>query len=406
MAKIAYLAPEIPALSATFVYEEINALRSLGVQVFSFSVRKPVAMAKDENYLIENTEYLYSINPIIQLTIGCVKSMKLPGRKRALRWLFRDIVSTGIFGKNSLKLLYQFSAAAIFSEKLIKNNIDHLHIHFAHVPTQIGMYASALSNVKFTVTAHANDIFQRGLLLKEKAERSAGFFTISEYNKNFLSSLGVDDRKLKVVRCGYAFADIIDLPKINNKSGYKLGVLGRLVEKKGIDVLVLAIRSLLDHGLAVDLYIAGNGPLRHDLEALVEHENLKENVVFLGGISHSDVPAFFDSLDLFVLPCKKDENGDMDGIPVVLMEAMARGVPVISTKISGIPELVIDGETGLLAKPGDVSDLADKIRASLTLVPATRKRQEKAIKHVREEFSQSSNVKKLLDYWAGINRGN
>jgi glycosyltransferase involved in cell wall biosynthesis len=178
----------------------------------------------------------------------------------------------------------------------------------------------------------------------------------------------------------------------------RIGTVGRLVEKKGLDTLIAAVAKLLASGRQILLEIAGSGPLETDLLQQAKLAGLGETQIkFIGALPHDKVPVFINSLDIFVLPCKQDTNGDMDGIPVVLMEAMLCGVPVISTQLSGIPELVINEKTGLTIQPEDIEGLSKAIcylidnnaEAERMVISAKKKR-------VTEEFMLSDNVSKLI----------
>jgi colanic acid/amylovoran biosynthesis glycosyltransferase len=258
------------------------------------------------------------------------------------------------------------------------------------------MYASAISGAPFTIVGHANDIFQRPLLLKEKAKRAKQFLTISEYNRQTLIALGIPREKLSVVRCGVSF-DVrsVERPWQCHPTLH-IGSIGRLVEKKGFDVLLRAVATLKKKDYSINVSLAGEGPLKQDLMDLAKQLSISDRVDFIGAVAHSEVAAWMESLDVFVLACKKDRNGDMDGIPVVLMEAMARGIPVISSDLSGIPELVIHGQTGLLAKPNDSDDLADKIETLLNSALLANSLIGNASRHVALEFSMETNVNRLM----------
>lgn len=396
---IAFLSSEIPALSATFVYEELLALEQRGYVVAPVTVHKPIMLATSQKELAQRTFCLYDESAIMLALKGGLGLFRFNfGTLKALRWLISDVRDCG-FRVDSFKLIYQFLVAVKLAKFLRRNHCVHLHVHFAHVPTQIAMYAAALANVPFTVMAHANDIFERGLLLPQKARRSAKFLTISEFNRQYLLSCGLSEDKLAVVRCGVSFNIYGDSQALVRDDGvFRLGSLGRLVEKKGFDVLIRALAQLRSLGYAVNLSIAGDGPLRSELEILVGGLGLGDAVEFIGALSHQQVADWMRQLDGFVLACKVDANGDMDGIPVVLMEAMSQAVPVISTKLTGIPELILDGLTGLLAVPGDHASLANKIEElincqdRLSLVAAAQR-------HIQSEFSQSVNLDRLTGFW-------
>lgn len=397
--KIAYLAPEIPALSATFVYNEILTLLELGYQVLPISVLKPLHEADDTQLaeLKRQVVQLYATPKLSVLASHALLLCKHPFRYlSSLGWLMRDLRAVGVGTRTSFGLVYRFFFAGHLARLIECNQVQHLHVHFAHVPTDIAMYAAHIVGIGFSVTAHANDIFERGWLLPEKVARSAFFATISEFNKRYLiEKKQVKPEKVTVVRCGVETRHLTPKPFGYLSFPLKIGVLGRLVEKKGIDTLIDALALLVEQGVAVDLKIAGAGPLQDSLMQKVEALQLGDRVAFLGALPHSEMPQFLTSLDLFVLPCKKDSHGDMDGIPVVLMEAMRLGVPVISSAISGIPELVIDHVTGLLTQPDDAAELA---RAILKLC-GDRELQEKITRNaamkVEQEFSLQANVQRL-----------
>jgi colanic acid/amylovoran biosynthesis glycosyltransferase len=391
--RVAYLAPEIPALSATFVYEELHALEKRGIIVQPVSVHQPESVVQGETDLIGRAVVLYD-RPKWRIAFsGLTRMHSQPGAIKALQWLLSDMHSCKYLGE-AWKLAFQFLAAVRLSVTLKEQRCTHLHIHFAHVPTQIGMYAAAMAEIPFTVMAHANDIFERGLLLRQKAQRARKFLTISEHNRRFLLSLGLPREKLAVVRCGVSFEEPAIWPKPSQKPRYRLGTLGRLVEKKGVDVLLRAIAKVG----SIHLSIAGDGPLRAELESLTKELGIEESVEFFGSISHHEVAAWLSQLDVFVLACKQDRNGDMDGIPVVLMEAMSQGVPVISTSLSGISELVVHESTGYLATPGDSVDLANQILRVLSSAELRSQLALQAKGHVQEEFAQSVNIDRLLGF--------
>ncbi|MEL6822486.1 MAG: colanic acid biosynthesis glycosyltransferase WcaL, partial [Calditrichota bacterium] len=183
--RIAYLGPEIPALSATFIYREILALERQGVSVLSLSVHKPKHAATETEAweLARRTVYIYAA-PLLQFLLANLKALfSAPGAYlSALKMVLSDIRECGTTRMQSWKMLYQFMRAALAAEHIKKHKSTHLHVHFAHVPTQIAMYAAAIAGISFSFTSHANDLFQRGSLLEQKVERSSRAVTISDYN--------------------------------------------------------------------------------------------------------------------------------------------------------------------------------------------------------------------------------
>lgn len=394
MPTIAYLAPALTALESTFVYDELFAVENEGFCVVPVSVHRAIKLLVGHDDLLARTHYLYTGNWIRTL----VRTLTaLPGLciGDSLRWLAKDVGEIGFWKRQAWKLIFQYVVAVDLAKTLKSSRCQHLHIHFAHVPTQVGMYAAALAGIPFTVMAHANDIFERGLLLVQKAERAKMFLTISEHNRNYLLSLGLPAEKLAVVRCGVSFQPPAIWPSPIIKASYRIGTLGRLVEKKGVDVLLKAMVGLKK----VHLSIAGDGPLRQELETLAVQLGVSQSVEFVGSLTHSDVATWLAGLDTFVLACKQDSNGDMDGIPVVLMEAMSQGIPVVSTRLSGIPELVMHEHTGLLATPDDAADLAVQISRLLASAELRERLARDARDHVEQEFGQQVNINRLLNHF-------
>ncbi|ODN65431.1 glycosyltransferase [Methylophaga muralis] len=398
--KIAYLAPEIPALSATFVYNEILELGKLGMEVKAFSVHRPAHIASESSLteLKKAVFHLYEISKGQVVLDNFNMLFRNPmGYLKAATRLIGDIFRQGVITRSALGLGYRFFYAATLAKQLKQADVQHLHVHFAHIPTDIAMYAAPMAGIGFSVQAHANDLFERRWLLKQKVSRSAFFATISEFNQRFLENLQADSSKIKIIRCGVDqnWQPPLKSSKINEI--YTIGTVGRLVEKKGIDTLISAVYRLVEDGRKVRLKIAGNGPLEAELKQQAVSLGLAENAVeFVGALPHDEVAEFISDLDVFVLPCKQDSNGDMDGIPVVLMEAMLCEIPVISTELSGIPELVINDISGLTVSPENaielslaISKLMDSPEMKFRLVTGGKKR-------VKDEFLLNKNVAKLL----------
>lgn len=397
---IAYLAPEIPSLSATFVYNEILALQERGFKIIPISVRYPPVPAKEAEIekLFNTTIILYDKNNFSAIKDNLIVFYQHPcPYLKTLFLVFRDSFKLGLINFEALKLIYHFWQSSKVVQILKRNDCQHLHIHFANVPTQIGMYASLLSGIPFTFTSHANDLFERGFLLKEKVARAKTAITISEYNRKFIIAKNSEPEKIKVIRCGvdsqrYNFIEKQTINKIP-----VIGSLGRFVEKKGIDDLILAVSQLNQNGLDFSLEIGGDGPLREYLEKLAAAQGLNSKIKFKGAMAHDTVFPWLSSLDMFVLACKKDSQGDQDGIPVVLMEAMAIGIPVISTAISGIPELVEDGISGFLAQPNNPTSLAEAIKRVLDLPIPVSQMTHVARKRIVSEFDKNVNIDRLLE---------
>jgi len=402
---IAYLAPEIPALSATFVYNEILAVEKHGIQIVPISVHVPQAAATEKNLkgLMERTIYLYRRSLSRFLLSNVMYFLKFPFRYiHTLKTAARDAMCVGLTSHTGQGLLYRFFIASSVAQILQRYGCLHLHTHFAHIPTDISMYASRLSNISFSFTAHANDLFERGWLIKEKVDRATAAVTISEFNRNFMVSRGADTKKVHIVRCGVDTGNYAPLLETKGvKTVPVIGSLGRLVEKKGMDTLIAAMAGLSRNGFNFRLEIAGDGPMLSELKEMVLEKGLNGKVRFMGALPHEEALKWFRGLDLFILACRKDSNGDQDGIPVVLMEAMAMGIPTISTRISGIPELIENGETGLLAEPDNPDSLADRVERFFQDPSSASAMARKAKEHIAGEFDADVNIRRLIRLFRG-----
>jgi glycosyltransferase involved in cell wall biosynthesis len=370
MKTIAYLSQEIPSLSATFVYGEILELKAHNINIIPISIKYPNLSESELEPVVKNllteTSFIYQRPWIKLIQDNFILFFKNPSRYlTTLGTMLKDVINLGVFNAIALKLIYQFLHSSPVAKILLDQRCEHLHIHLAHVPTQIGMYAAAIAQIPFSFTAHANDLFERCYLIDQKTERAKFVVTISDYNYNFLKTKVKDINKIKVIHCGIDLNTYQFVEKTSFSETIIIKSLGRLVEKKGMDTLILAAQELRKRKINFIIELGGTGELKNDLRELVNQYSLESHIIFAGAISHHQVSAWLQKADLFVLACKQDRHGDQDGIPVVLMEAMAMGIPVVSTTISGIPELIQDGVSGFLATPNDPMALTDKICQAL-----------------------------------------
>lgn len=396
---ISYLAPEFGALSSTFVYREVEALRARGFTVQTLSTRQPAdsVISAEAVPFAEQTAYLDDRGTAAKAAdvVAVLATRPLPFLYTLCAAVRDSIVSEVSRPIDRLKIYWHFIQGCTVARWLIAAQSQHLHAHFAHVPTSIAMYGAMLAEVSFSFTAHANDLFERGAALRQKVDRAAFVACISEYNATFLAERGCDDAKLHVVRCG---VDTTSYPMREPKPPGEppsISLVARLVEKKGVDVLVSALALLRDRGVAFHMTIVGEGPLEHSIRRQIRTSSLESLIHLMGAQPQELVRELFRNTDVFVLPCVKAASGDMDGIPVVLIEALALGVPVISTTVSGIPELVESGVSGELVPSNDAEALADAL-AGLLANPERMASYMRAGRRVVEgEFELSRNVDRL-----------
>lgn len=385
-----------PRLSETFISGEILLLEEQGFEVHIFSMRPPREAARHASverirarvtYL---PEYLLPGLPRL-LWHNLLLLLRMPGRYlRGVRLLLSRF---GRAKKKHTWLKHFLQAGLLVQTCRTDETISHFHAHFAHTPTSVAMYAALLSGVPLSFTAHAKDIYtQDEDALAEKMARARFVLTCTGYNERHLKRLARERGLNTPVHCVYHGIDLSlfsppggsNPPRIAPEPPYRILSVARLVEKKGLPDVFAALALLQAEGLDFRYELIGEGEDRDKLEALARELGIAERVRLLGALAHEAVIERFRASHAFVLGCRIAENGDRDGIPNVVAESMALGVPVAATDVSGIPELVEDGTTGLTCPPGDPAALAAILRGLLTdaalrarVIPAAREKVER-----------------------------
>jgi len=389
---IAYLAGSFPLRSETFVYREIKALRARGWNVIACSLNRPGEVPEELAELQDGAIYVYDgawiTSALVETLLHPIRSLQTVASARRDAKSSNDEISV-------LKVIGQAIAGLSLARRL--RGIAHLHCHFAHAPTTVGMYAAMQLGIPFSFTGHANDLFQRRALLEAKLQRAAFVCCISRWHREIYCEIepGRDDR-YRIIRCG---VNVKEFASHSNPPGdEKLRVLTvcRLVEKKGLDTLIRALAQLdKKHRIAWHLTVAGNGPDMTRLAGMSNDLKCADHIEWLGAVENDRVKSLLADADVFALPCRTDSNGDKDGIPVVLMEAMAACVPSISGDLPAIRELIEHDRTGLLISGEDSASLCDQL-ARLANDPELRKTLGNAGRaRVVEEFSLDQNIDRL-----------
>ena len=363
---IAYLNQVFPDLTQTFVYREVLALRAMEIPVRTFSVWRPdnVNLDAETIPLRDETFYVFPL-PWFSLILAHLKYIT----RRTLRYLGTlgfMLTRPGEPLRNRWRSLLHFIYGIVAIREMERLKIQHIHVHFAWSASSIALIAHHLLGIPFSISLHSKEIYSDRLLLSDKVHDSRFVVTISEYNKRFLNELFPEDDlddKIHIVHCGVDPNIFNASPKPQRKdTEFTIVGVAQLVPRKGFHVLIEACHHLASRETPFICHIFGEGEERSRLEALIEQYNLDEQVLMPGRIHQEDLRRFLIQADVFALPCIRDKSGDQDGIPVVLMEAMAMELPVVSTRISGIPELIEHGRNGLLAEPGDASAIADALQ--------------------------------------------
>ncbi len=362
-AQLAFIVKGYPRLSETFIAQEILALEQRGLSLMIVSLRQPTDRARHPMHdqiaapVLYLAEYLYGAP--LRLFKAWRAARKAPGYQDAKRIWLKDLRRD--FTANRIR---RFGQALVLAHEL-PPTVSHLHAHFLHTPSSVARYAAHMRGLDWTASAHAVDVWTTpDWELTEKLEDCQWVVTCTSLNQTHLKRLTRDPEKVQLL---YHGLDLSHFPKpaprpqtrdgTDPENPLRLLSVGRLVEKKGY-IDLLAALALLPKGLHWRLEHLGDGPLAAELRREAGRLGLAGRIDWRGAQAGSKVMEAYGRADLFVLACCIAANGDRDGLPNVLMEAQAMGLACISTSVSAIPELIEDGQSGILAAPGNPGELA------------------------------------------------
>jgi len=397
---VAYLVSEYPAISHTFVFREVESLRAQGFIVKTASILRPGnlhRMTPEEQADAEQTFYMKEAG------IGKIAAAHLhlaltrPGVY--LRMLGRWVRLAWRAPVRLEKLAAHFGGAGLLLDWMHRNQVGHVHVHLANPAATMAMLAAAGGTVSFSMSVHGPDVFYNveTNFLPEKVRAAAFVRCISFFCQSQLMRLVpfVHWPKLHIVRCGVDVDRFAPRPEPANDTPEIL-CLGRLVPAKGQRVLLEAARLLRQRGRRFHVTFVGDGPDRQSLEDLCNEWELNDTVEFTGAVGHDEVHAFYDRADVFVLP------SFAEGLPVVLMEAMAKEIPCVSTRIAAMSELIEDGANGLLLPPSDVAGLADSLERLLDHPERRRALGGEARRKVLTEYDAKVNSSGMAELFRGV----
>lgn len=359
--RLVYVIGTYPSMSITFIDREIKILREWGVNLQILAVRRPVAgmpLSADQEALKEGVIYLLPVR-----WLSLVFSHFYFGFSRPLRYfktLFYLLTRPHPRGK-ARYLNFRFMTFLHFAEAvygaylLLGKEFQELHGHFVERAATIALVISRLLDKPYSLSIHAGpDIFVNPIMLREKIMEARHVACCTAYNKAHVESIVGQDLSYKIscIHHGLDLTRYQPNPIASNESSRILSV-AQLFERKGLVHLIEACRLLKDRGYDFTCHILGDGPQRFELENLLRKLSLENVVILHGSVPHEEVIENYRQATMSVLPCVKANDGDMDGFPNVLAEAMAMQVPVISTNVSAVPELIKDGVNGLLVPPAD-----------------------------------------------------
>lgn len=400
--KVAYVLKRFPRLSETFILNEVLELERQGVEVEILSLLRPPpeplhdlmsALKARVTYLSGNADGL---------------QVKAAGGEEGRTTVADMIGQTPLFdelmpGKSSEKSLALTMKAVTAAMLCLAGGVQHLHAHFGSDAATVALLASRLSRIPFSFTAHARDIYHTYVdpetdarMRRAKMAEASFVATVSEFNKAYLTDLAGAGSPARIER----IYNGIDLERFafagaGGRADNEVLAVGRLIEKKGFFDLIEAHRLLAGRGVGMHTVIIGDGPLQGAIEARIATAGLVGQVELLGALPQRAVMARMRHATVMALPCIIAESGDRDGLPTVLLEALAIGLPAVSTTVAGVPEIIADGADGLLVAPGAPPALADAIAALLADANQRARFAAAGRRKAEQLFSLTANVELL-----------
>lgn len=391
-----------PRLSETFIAQEIRALERAGLAARIISLRHPTDRETHpiHDEIIASVSYLpeYLYQEPARVARAWRVARCLPGYAQAFQSWRRDLRRDPTPNR-----VRRFGQALVLATEL-PSSIKRLHAHFLHTPASVTRYASMMTGLPWSVSAHAVDIWTTPAWeLSEKLDSCDWAVTCTKNNTNYLRDLCATPEKISLSYHGidlgrFAAAEVQHTERDGRDFTDPVVILsvGRAVEKKGYEVLLSALAAL-PHELSWRLVHIGGGALQTRLQQQAQRLGIGDRIRWLGAQPHSRVLSHYRVADVFVLASRIASNGDRDGLPNVLMEAQSQGLPCVSTDVSAIPELIIDAETGLLSAPDDSAQLARNIQALITSPVRRRALGEAGSRRVRGEFDFQHCIASLLE---------
>ncbi|MGE0621962.1 MAG: glycosyltransferase family 4 protein [Pseudomonadales bacterium] len=391
---VAYVMSRFPKLTETFVLDEILEMERQGVRVEVFPLwrEKEAVVHPAVRQLAQRANFL----PALDLEILRDTGYWLLHQPKRLLGALADVIRDN---RRSLRYLAgalaAFPKACTMARRMQAQGVCHVHAHFASHPAAIALVIGRVTGLPFSFTAHGSDLHREQAMLERKVAEAKFVVAISDYNRRFiLEHAGADKAdKVVVVHCG---VDPNVFPRADvSCGGLRIVCTGTLHAVKGQRFLLEACQRLSQAGTDWSCHLIGDGPDRPELERLARDLGIADLVHFHGSRTQEQVRALLGTMNVGCAPSVPTADGRREGIPVALIESGACGLPLVASRLSGIPELVVDGECGLLVPPGDVASLAD---ALLRLADDRELRQslgQQARARVSRQFSLTAAVNSL-----------
>jgi glycosyltransferase involved in cell wall biosynthesis len=387
--RVGYVVSLFPSYDETFILREMAALADRGVtlRIFSLRQRKQAVVQEAARRFLPATRYApYLLSGEVLAALGRAL-LRQPGTLLSIVAL----VVRGAWRRPMAlaKSLAFLPKAVRYGELAREDRLERLHAHWATYPATVTLAMSRLTGIPWGLTCHAHDIFFDPSLLPEKIEAAEFVLTCTGDNKRHLETLTPAARKVRVSYHGLDLQRFQPGPAAAAAQPPRVLAVGSLLECKGFDILIAAVGQLRRRGLVLDVTIAGGGPEEERLRAAARNEGVEDRVRFTGFLTQEELIPLYQEADVFVLPAVLEIHW---GIPNVLVEALACRVPVVTTALPSLPELVDDGVHGLVARNRDPVDLADKIEQLIRDPEQRRRMGEAGRQRVEERFDLEANI--------------
>ena len=402
--KVAYIMSRFPKLTETFILYEMLAMRQQGIQVEVYPLRREreERMHPEALHFVEVAHFQPFISlPIIRANLHFLLEKPFVYLKTLWDLLRANWGSLNFF----MGVIGFFPKTVLFAYQMRADEVQHVHAHFASHPAAAGFIIHRLVGIPYSFTAHGSDLHRDRHMLREKVAEAAFVAAISEYNKELIVSecQGNYREKVQVVHCGVDTqifrARFHQTPYEKGENPFMILCVGTLHEVKGQAYLIDACHQLRGRGFNFECHFVGDGPDRKALTHLVQRAGLSDRVHFHGRLTRDQIARLLLDADVLAAPSVPTRDGRREGIPVVLMEAMGSGVPVIASNLSGIPELVNDQLTGLLVRPRDATSLANALERYIKDPDLRRRLGRAGREKVVEEFDLNKNAARLAQHF-------
>ncbi len=397
--RLVYVIGTYPLLTTTFIDREIKTLRKEGVDLQVVSVRRPRAsmpLSPEQIALQKGVLYLLPADLVELVLAHLYFALRKPRSYFGTLAYLLSRPHPGLAAR--WKTLLHFGQGVFTAYELRDWTFQELHAHFLDRAATIALVVGRLLDVSYSLSIHAGaDIYVHPVLIREKLVHARKAVTCTAYNKRHLERLLNQDLSEKITCIPHGLDGSFYLPRavISSEKDLILSV-GQLTERKGYRYLIEACCLLKKQSLDFECQIIGDGPLRQELQELIDSKSLGGLVKLTGALPHNKVMESYRRATLFIMPCVQSADGDVDGIPNVLLEAMAMQVPVVSTEISAIPELITHEWNGLLVPPNDVDALTRAILRLLGDRDLRAKIGQRGRESVLANFDVDTNIHRLF----------